>query len=251
MPDESLSGAVQRFYDAVARKRPDQPFLNYGFDESEHAAEAPDLPRACRRLYETILQSFPSDARSVVEIGCGRGGGAEFLLSGRPALAYAGFDLSHEHVSLCRRRFASRRHTNFAQANAAALPAIGGRLDAAFSIEAAQHFDRPDLFYQEVARLLRPGGTFLLASLWQPALEPTALLESAGLRIVDRRDITANVVASLARTSGLREALVDSLEMAERFRPHLLSWAGVRGTPSFDCLASRALIYLSYRLVRK
>jgi ubiquinone/menaquinone biosynthesis C-methylase UbiE len=254
MTDPALIGAVQRFYDAVARRSPDHAFLNYGFDDfdqaARHASEG-DLVSACRRLYETILMPFPVDIGQIVEVGCGRGGGAEFLLQSRPGLRYLGIDLSPEHLALCRTRFASRPGTGFVLADAAYLPARDGRFDAAFSIEAAQHFAEPNRFYHEVARLLRPGGWFLVASLWQPSQEPTDVFRDAGFRVVERRDITANVVASLSRTSGLREQLVDSLSLPERFRPLLLSWAGVRGTASFDCLATGALLYVTYRMVRE
>jgi SAM-dependent methyltransferase len=253
MSDPALLGAMQRFYDAVARRSPGQPFLNYGFDDLDGAgrqATEGDLMSTCRRLYEAVLLPFPVDTGRIVEVGCGRGGGAHFLLGPRPGLRYLGLDLSAEHVAMSRDRLAPRAGTHFAQADAAFLPALEGRFDAAYSIEAAQHFQDADRFYREVGRLLRPGGSFLLASLWQPALEPLEGFRSAGLRVVERRDITANVVGSLGRTSGLREELVDSLNLPERFRPLLLSWAGVRGTDSYECLANGSLVYLTYRLVR-
>jgi SAM-dependent methyltransferase len=119
-----------------------------------------------------------------------------------------------------------------------------------FSVEAVQHFEHPDRFYREAARVLRPEGWLLLASLWRPQQEPLAAFAESGFRVIERRDITPNVLASLDRTSGLREELVDSLELPERFRPFMMSWAGVRGFASYDGLASGSYKYLKYRLAR-
>jgi hypothetical protein len=72
-----------------------------------------------------------------------------------------------------------------------------------------------------------------------------------GLAIVDRADITPNVVGSLARSSGLRRQIVESLQLPERFTPLLMSWAGVRGHTAYEGLASGALVYLRLILERR
>jgi SAM-dependent methyltransferase len=252
MSDSTLVESMQRFYDAVARRSPELAFLNYGFvDDPEAPPSDVDLLAMSRRLYEVVLLPFPEGARRAVEVGCGRGGGAKFLLDGRPGLGYLGLDLSAEHVALSRSRISPRHATHFAMADAAFLPVATASADVLFSIEAAQHFERPERFYLEAARVIRPGGWFLLAALWPPSKLPDAFFATCGLRIVERRDITANVVCSLDRTSDLRQEMVESLDLPERFRPLLLSWAGVRGTPSYDNLATGAMRYVSYRLQRE
>jgi ubiquinone/menaquinone biosynthesis C-methylase UbiE len=251
MSDGSLIESMQRFYNAIARRTPDLAFVNYGFvDNPDEPSEDLDLIRMCRRLYEAVLEPFPIATGTAVEVGCGRGGGARMLLDRHEALRYVGLDLSAEHLDLSRRRLTPRPFTSFAMADAAALPVADASADVLYSIEAAQHFEHPDRFYREAARVVRPRGWFLLAALWPPSKLPDAPLEAAGFRIDERVDITANVVASLERTSELREKLIDSLDMPERFRPLLLSWAGVRGTPSYDNLATGAMRYVKYRLQR-
>jgi SAM-dependent methyltransferase len=252
MSDPTLVESTQRFYDTVARQNPNQAFLNYGFaDLDVPSGEGPtDLASVCRRLYQEVLLPFP-DAERVLEVGCGRGGGAAFLLDQRPSLHYLGLDLSGEHIAVCRRRFASRgAAASFAVANASELPVREARFDVAFSVEAVHHFDDPLGFYRHVARALRPGGWFLLTGLWRPGVDAEALFGPVGFRVVEHRDITANVVASLTRTSDLRQALIASLDLPERFQPLLMSWAGVRGYGAYDSLASGALQYLRFRLQR-
>ena len=250
MSDGTLIESMQRFYDAIARRSPELAFVNYGFVDDPDKADETDLLQMSRRLYEVVLQPFPIREGQVVEIGCGRGGGAKFLLDDEPGLRYLGVDLSAEHLSLSRGRLSGRPQTVFAMGDAAHLPVATASADVLYSIEAAQHFEYQDRFYAETARIVRPGGWCLLAALWPPSRLPDKQLEALGFRIDARRDITANVVASLDRTSDDRQALIESLDLPERFRPLLLSWAGVRGTPSFDNLATGAMKYVSYRLQR-
>lgn len=252
MSGPTVIEALQRLYDSIARRNPDLAFLNFGFADQGAAPGgdgAAELDASCRRLYEAVLAPFP-DARQALEIGCGRGGGAAFLLEAEHGLAYVGLDLSPEHVRACRRRFAGSGRAHFAVADAARLPVADGQFDAAFSIEASHHFESPDAFYREAARALRPGGWLLLAGIWVAGDDPRPAMEAAGFRVVDRADITANVVASLGRTSALRERLVDSLDLPARFRPFLASWAGVRGSGSYEELASGERLYLRFRLRR-
>lgn len=252
MNDPSAIESIQRFYDAVAR-RDARPFLNYGFADPVQPTDETaitELSAVCRRLYEVVLMPFP-DANRAIEIGCGRGGGAAFLLDARPQLHYVGLDLSAEHVRVCRDRFDGGRSAHFIQADATRLPVADASFDAAFSVEAVHHFEPADRFYREVARVVRPGGWFLLAGLWRPGQEPADALGTLGFRVIERADITPNVVASLAHTSDQRKRLIESLDLPARFHPLLLSWAGVRGYGAYESLASGALVYVRYRLRRE
>jgi len=244
--------ALQRLYDSIAWRSPGLAFLNFGFAdaaESKTDGGLAELELLCRRLYEVVLGPVPNEGRAL-EIGCGRGGGAAHLLEGRPALSYLGLDLSREHVLACRRRFSSDTRAQFAVADAARLPVSDGRFEIAMSIEACHHFEHLDAFCSEVRRVLRPAGWLLLAGIWQAGQDSTAVFDDNGLRVVERADITANVVASLARTSAVRQELVESLDLPQRFQPFLMSWAGVRGSGSYEELASGERLYLRYRLQR-
>ena len=253
MDDASVTAATQRFYDAVARYNPELSFLNYGFVDPAVPASEPqpgDLVASCRRLYDTVLAPFPEVDR-LLEVGCGRGGGAAFVLESRPVRRYLGLDLSREHVRMCRGRLRAYAHAGFAVADAVRLPVPAASFDAVFSIEAVHHFESRPRFYDEVAQSLRTGGQFFLASLWRTGeVESADTWAACGFALAEQCDITPNVVASLASTSDLRKRLVESLGLPDRLTPLLMSWVGVRGYDAFEGLRSGSLRYLRYRLVR-
>ena len=253
MHDDSVTAATQRFYDTMARRHPTLAFMNYGFADPASGQDGEmlpaDLAAASRALYDAVLGGF-SGADRVLEVGCGRGGGAAFVLESRAVGSYLGLDISSENIRRCRERLDAGGRARFAVADARSLPVQAGQFDAVFSVEAAQHFENREQFYREVARVLRPDGRFYLASIWRPdEVESSETFAALGLRVVDHVDITANVVASLARSSTLRRQIVESLQLPEKFTPLLLSWAGVRGCTAFDALASRALVYQRFEFV--
>jgi SAM-dependent methyltransferase len=253
MDGDSLTAATQRFYNAMAQRNPRLAFLNFGYDAPGAPADEMDegeVAAASQRLYDAALAGFRT-AKDVLEVGCGRGAGAAFVLSSRGVGRYMGLDLSDEHVRLCRSHLGGRDRVYFAVADARELPVPSASFDVAYSVEAAQHFEERPRFYREIARALRPGGRFFLAAIWGPKeLESGELDESCGLRIAEQEDITPHVLRSLARSSLVRNRIVDSLQWPEHFRPLLLSFVGARGAQVYEDFVTGRLVYHRYVLER-
>ena len=254
MHDDSVTAATRRFYNEIARRSPALTYLNYGFadlDDAHGEMTSSEVAAASRRLYEAVIGSLP-DADRVLEVGCGRGAGAAFLLGARRIGGYVGLDLSPENARLSRERLRPHPQARVVVADARRLPIASAGIDAVFSVEAAQHFEERPRFYRDVARVLRPGGRFYLASIWRRAeVDSPEVFAGCGLDVVEHADITANVVRSLARSSTLRRDIVQSLQLPERFTPLLMSWAGVRGCEAYEGLASGVLAYERFVLAKR
>ena len=250
MDGDSITAATQRVYDAIARRNPSLAFLNYGYDEPSAPADEMDEAEvfaASQRLYNAVLNGLPHDSR-ILEVGCGRGAGAAHVLATRPVRDYVGLDLSPEHVRLCRARLAGNAKAHFAIADARRLPVASSSFDAAYSIEAAQHFEDRPQFYGEIARALRPGGRLFLGSIWRVGeVESPEAITARGLRVASQEDITPHVVRSLARSSVVRRRIVESLAMPEHLTAVLMSFVGAPGGENYEAFVSGRIVY--HRLV--
>lgn len=91
----------------------------------------------------------------VLDIGCGGG-----FLSNRLAKighTVTGIDLSHDSLEVAK-RFDVTRTVQYQPADACKLPFPDNSFDAVTAMDFLEHVERPDLVFQEAARVLRPGG---------------------------------------------------------------------------------------------
>jgi ubiquinone/menaquinone biosynthesis C-methylase UbiE len=94
----------------------------------------------------------------VLEVGSGPGHVAH-KLTGAGAIV-TGVDFSGQMVAVARRQYAG---ITFQEANAEHLPFEAGSFDAVVSNFVVHHLARPTVVFQEVCRVLKPGGHFAFA----------------------------------------------------------------------------------------
>jgi SAM-dependent methyltransferase len=120
--------------------------------------------------------------RDVLEIGFGQGFNLGWLAKRHPGTRFVGVDLTAAHVALARERIAREGLANveLLEADLHHLPLPDASVDEVFAIEAFCHaIDLPRAL-AEVARVLRPGGRFVLFDAYQAqltqAMEPVLAL---------------------------------------------------------------------------
>ena len=99
----------------------------------------------------------------VLDVGCGLGGPA-LTIAQYSGADVTGIDLCEAHAHTARERAESRgltSHTWFLAADGMHLPFCDGTFDRVYTFEAGCHMPDKERFYQECARVLRPGGEFL------------------------------------------------------------------------------------------
>jgi ubiquinone/menaquinone biosynthesis C-methylase UbiE len=107
-------------------------------------------------------------AGEAADLGCGPGYLVIELARSAPELHVTGVDLSDAMLTqaINNARLAGVAHqTDFRPADAAALPFPDASLDLVVSTLSLHHWDDPVPIFNEVARVLRPGGAFLLFDL--------------------------------------------------------------------------------------
>ena len=101
------------------------------------------------------------DDGEVLDLGCGTGYGS-FRLS-RVARKVIGGDISVEAVEYARGHYGAP-NLEFAVLDATVLPFGDASFDVVCSFETIEHVDNPKKLVHEVARVLRPGGTFVVST---------------------------------------------------------------------------------------
>ena len=144
-------------------------------DEAEASAyesqvAEPNLSQSDQRLVNRVLAHRP--VRDVVDIGTGPGQIPVLLTKSSPDLSVIGVDLSEAMLALARRNAAeagvdNRVHFIRAEATRTCLPAHSA--DVVICNSALHHFTAPVSVFNEMHRLLRPGGLAVIRDLLRPS----------------------------------------------------------------------------------
>ena len=238
------------YYDRAAHALPAFTVLNYGFSsEPENSIVPHDDPEFyCLRLYEHTVCGTPLADCDVLEVSCGRGGGARFVSRTYQPQRLVGVDVSQENVKLARTR-AAVPGVEFIVGNAEQLDFSDASFDVVINIEASHLYDDRTRFFAEAFRVLRPGGHFCYTDGCWADDDCTDDLVTAGFELLERREITANVLRALKRDSARRTALFDA--MADRdLREQYKDWGGVVGYRAYRRFEAGQTRYFSHRLRR-
>ena len=162
-----------------------------------------------------------------------------------------GVDLAASAIAFCRAHY-DLPGLRFEQGDAEALDLPDASFDAVLNVESSVCYERPERFFAEVVRVLRPGGHFLYADVretrelqdWERQLEAT------GLEKLEEEDVTGRVVAALDRDSRRRSRLIAE-HAPWALRGIFAEFAGVRGSNFYyEAMKRREKVYLRY-LFRK
>ena len=252
MSDTGTKGeAARSLYDDAADHMPDFTVMNYGFSSTpENTVLPPDEPEFyCLRLYEHAVRDTVLRDREVLEVSCGRGGGAAFIARAFAPRRYLGVDLSERNVQLARERFGAA-NLEFAVGDAQALDLPDASFDVVINVEASHLYDDRQAFFREAARVLRPGGRFCYVDGCWAHDDCTGELLAAGFELIERRDITDNVMRALRLDSARREAIVDAMPRAD-LKEAYKDWSGVVGYRAYRRFENGETRYFSHLLERR
>jgi len=242
------------WYDQVASKDGSGQCLlmNYGYDGAAALPLPPeDEPyRYPLQLYAHVVGGITLGGKDVLEVGCGRGGGASFLIRAHQPRSYTGVDLSEAAIAWCRRRFGVPG-TEWLRGRADDLPVPDASMDVVVNVESSHCYPSMAGFVAEVRRALRPGGYFafcdLRASGNVSALD--RIFDASGLERIEREVINAAVVRALDRVSAQREQQIRA-HVPRPLQRVFRDFVGMNGTTLHRMLADGQMTYLRY-LLRK
>lgn len=115
--------------------------------------------------HKTVGKLLPDLAgKSVLEIGCGRGGFAIWLAQRYPTARITAVDFSDKAIEIAKARSAGKAGISFQVEDAENLRLPDGSFDQVISCECMEHVPHPAKMAREIWRVLKPGGRFILTT---------------------------------------------------------------------------------------
>jgi ubiquinone/menaquinone biosynthesis C-methylase UbiE len=125
----------------------------------------PDTPSLKDNLGQARLvqkQVKELSARTILELGCGKGFNLAYLASLTPEAQLVGIDLTPTHITIASKKYAGLHNLRFILGDFHSLPLESQTFDLLFEIEAVCHAPDAASVFREAYRVLRPGGRFVL-----------------------------------------------------------------------------------------
>jgi ubiquinone/menaquinone biosynthesis C-methylase UbiE len=240
--NEQFTQRVQRFIYRYATRRldgDDVVFLNYGYEEDPamnvplSTSDEPD--RYSIQLYHSTAAQVDLSGKRVLEVGCGHGGGASYLMRTLHPASYIGLDLNSIGIKFCRNKH-KLAGLEFTQGNAEDLPFADLTFDAVINVESSHLYPRFSRFLAEVERVMRPGGHFLYTDArtsydiapWDEELA------NAPMRMVSERAINAEVMRGMEKNLAGWQQVIDRVAplflrgMVRKFAPAQRAYENLR-----------------------
>jgi len=227
-------------------------FMNFGYAPAEADRSEPELDPADGRnrntiqLYRRVTAAVDLRGKDVLEVGCGRGGGAAYIQKYLTPRSMTGIDFCGKAVAFCVRQHGGKG-ISFARGDADALDFPPETFDVVVNVESCHCYLSVERFLAGVFRVLRQGGNFLIADMGpKPYIE--ALREElgrSGLSMVEEEDITACVVRALQLTTE-KNATEIRAQVPRGVRSLFSNFAGIEGTPVFEALRRREWEYVRF-----
>ena len=223
-------------------------FMNYGLSNHEELAlrGKDEFNRYPIQLYNYIAGELDMEGLDVLEVGSGRGGGAEYITRSFKPRSYKGVDLNKSAVKFCN-KYHSREGLSFTQGNALNLPFESSSFDVVINVESSHRYPNVNRFLREVHRVLRPRGHFLFTDFRDDYLVDRLhrQLRKSKMEIKKQEFITPYIVKALELDHERRQRLIKRLSPPV-FRPIAKDFSGLKGSRMYNWFKTGRVEYLYY-----
>ncbi len=225
-------------------------FLNYGYadDKNINLKKEDEKNRYSIQLYNHVVSSINLEGSDILEVGCGRGGGASYIAGYFSPKSIKGLDLCKKSIDFCSKHY-SIKGLSFCCGNALNLPYTDNNFDAVINVESSHRYPDMERFLDEVYRVLKPGGYLLFADLREGKTIDVLKkqLKNSKLKVIKEEIITPNVIKGLDLDHERRIDLINRL--APRFLHGLTKeFAGTKETGLYKAFLNGEKEYLHYIL---
>lgn len=242
---------VGYWYISTIDQKGDILFMNWGYnDENEEITlTASDEPnRYPVQLYHRLAHTVDLKGKNILEIGCGRGGGLDYITrTFKPATAM-GIDLEQRATDFGKKHF-KVEGLSFQQGDALKLPFDDNAFDVVLNVESSHRYPDMNKFLTNVERVLKPNGYFLFTDFRNPESIPELLemIKLFDFEWIDKVRINKQVLSGLTKDSERRRQLV--IKYMPRFlHKTALNFAGVSDSQIYKMIESGEYEYFIFIL---
>ncbi len=251
----------ERFYNLVTELSDmifaDFTCMNYGYDNGNDIEIIEEFKneRYPAQLYNyvaTFGNRLNISNLDLLEVGSGRGGGLSYLTQSYKPKSSTGLELSPKAVAFCKTRHKAV-NACFLQGNSQSIPFPDESFDIVINIESSHCYQHIQLFLNEVKRVLRKDGYFCIADFRDShKLEDFfSELNSSGLKIVHKENITQNVLKALTLSSNDKEEFYKTINIPNIYRKTLSDFAGTIGSRKYNDFKSGIRQYYYFVLQKQ
>lgn len=162
----TLSEQIQQFYDSSSRlwEQTWGEHMHHGYYGVDGKTRKDRRQAQIDLIEEMLSWANVTEAQQILDVGCGIGGSSLYLAEKFGATA-TGITLSPVQADRARERARSSGiNAQFQVADALNMPFADHSFDLVWSLESGEHMPDKVKFLQECDRVLKPGGTFLMAT---------------------------------------------------------------------------------------
>jgi ubiquinone/menaquinone biosynthesis C-methylase UbiE len=201
---KSWLARVQYDFLSSINMRRDVLFLNFGYT-AHHQGQEPltlapedELHRYPIQLYHHVAKHVDWKNAEALEVSCGRGGGAHFIMRHFKPSSYTAIDFSSRAIDYCREAY-NMEGLEFQHGNAEELNFPAESFDVVINVEASLYYPNLNKFFAHVKRILKPGGYFLYTDLrYEDKIDTWhEQIKSIGLKVLKEEEITENVLKAM------------------------------------------------------
>ncbi|MEX2597751.1 MAG: class I SAM-dependent methyltransferase [Salibacteraceae bacterium] len=222
--------------------------MNYGF--VQEPLSNPPFELTSKNLYDHVLEGVEIKSTTLLEIGCGRGGGLHHVFSTQAPASATGIDLSKWNISFCNQRF-SEPNLSYVEASADELPFEDGQFDIIINVESSHIYPDFKQFLSESYRVLKPGGLLCFTDFRDSNVldETINTFEKVGFKLQRKLDISSNVKMALECDSDNRKAIIRK-QIPRVFQTPVIQFAGIPGSKFYNDLSSGSTQYISVQAIK-
>ena len=250
--------------------------MNYGYASMDDPIEKLNLEnidednRPFIQLYHHVACAVNLRDLKVLDVGSGRGGGAEYIKRYLKPITMVGVDFSENTVAFCNQNY-TVNGLSFEIGNAESLPFKNNSFDVVINVESSHCYNSMDAFLGQVKRILHEGGYFLFADFRDKKCIDILReqIHNSGLILIKETDITANVLEALnlvneRKTFEIKKRIGEALDLDHECKTtkikkiihkalvkFILEFTGAKGSNIYKEFQTRETIYLSFVLQKQ